>query len=585
MRTLRIGLAQINTTVGALQENKKKILDGLAQARRWGVDLVVFPEMTIPGYPSEDLLLKSSFIEANQRTLEEISPHCRGLLVVVGFAHRDHDVRNAAALIGDGQLIGICQKSYLPNYGVFDENRYFQPATEYHVFTHDDLSIGVSICEDIWSADGPVKAQALWGDAQLLVNISGSPYERGKGGERERMLATRAIDNVAIVAFCNLVGGQDEIVFDGHSLIINQEGELIARAKQFREDFLVADLDLEEVFRRRLRDPRRRKEKSRLAGDPQQHRLCRVELPRLGRVPQKSNAKRPKPVAAKIEPILEPSAEIYAALVLGTRDYVHKNHFEKVLVGISGGIDSALVACIAVDALGPESVTGLFLPSRYTSQESCEDAHQLAKNLGIPLITIAIDQLFQASLDALQPIFKNAKHGPAEENLQARLRANFWMALSNKFGWLVLTASNKSEMSVGYSTLYGDMAGGFCVLKDVYKTLVYELAQYRNAQKADIPPRVLAKAPTAELRPHQTDEADLPAPYCLLDPILKLYVEEDRSLTEIVRAGFEEAVVRQIISLVDRNEYKRRQGPVGIKITPRAFGRDRRLPITNKFCE
>jgi NAD+ synthase (glutamine-hydrolysing) len=591
MRTLRLGLAQINTTVGDLEGNQRRILKGITQAKQLGVDLVAFPEMTIPGYPPEDLLLRPSFINANLRILKDILPRCRGITAIVGFADRDNDLRNAAAVICDGRLVGVVHKTYLPNYGVFDENRYFQPSTEYKIFTHHALSIGISICEDIWSADGSVKAQALWGDAQLLINISGSPYAQGKGIERERMLATRAIDHVAVVAMCNLVGGQDELVFDGHSLIIDESGKILARAKQFEEDFLMADIDLDRVLQKRLRDPRRRKEKARLADDPQQNRIQRVELPALRNVSKKSrkkhHARASDAVTPRVEPTLGAVPEIYQALVLATRDYLCKNGFKRALVGISGGIDSALVSCIAVDALGPDNVTGIFLPSQFTSCESREDAQALAHHLGIELISIPIDDVYRESLRVLKPCFKHEKPSLAEENLQARIRANLWMALSNQFGWLVLTTGNKSELSVGYSTLYGDMAGGFCVLKDIYKTGVYPLAAYRNSIAPVIPRRVLQKAPTAELRTHQTDEADLPAPYRDLDQILEMYVEHDRSVEEMVRAGFkgQEAMVRQVVALVDKNEYKRRQAPVGPRITARAFGRDRRMPIVNHFRE
>jgi NAD+ synthase (glutamine-hydrolysing) len=583
MRTLRLGLAQINTTVGALKENRTKISEGITHAKRLGVDLLAFPEMTITGYPPEDLLLHPSFIDANLETLHKIVPLTRGISAIVGFADRDKDVHNAAAVICDGKIVALVHKSYLPNYGVFDENRYFQPASACSVFKRGDVSFGVSICEDIWSADGPVKAQALWGDAQLLINISASPYSRGKGLERERMLATRAVDNVAIVAFCNLVGGQDELVFDGHSLIIDERGEIIARAKQFEEDLLIADINFERVFQRRLRDPRRRKEKSRLKGDPQAASINTIQTPRLLSPSQRRTKSTDASIFGKLEPTLDPIAEMYQALVLGTRDYSRKNGFEKALIGLSGGVDSALVACIAVDGLGPEHVMGVFMPSRYSSDDSRGDAQELAENLGIELLTLPIDEIFATSLQVLKPCFKEERNGLVEENLQARIRALLWMALSNQFGWLVLTTGNKSELSVGYTTLYGDMAGGFCVLKDVYKTRVYELARYRNKCTKIIPPRILERAPTAELRLNQTDEADLPAPYIELDKILELYIGEDRSLDEIVRAGHAKTIVRKVLTLVDRSEYKRRQGPIGIKITSKAFGRDRRWPITNKF--
>jgi len=574
MRPVRVGLAQINTTVGDLEGNTRKILAHLQKARQLSVDLLAFPELTITGYPPEDLLLKPSFIGANLKALEQIARSTKDVTAIVGFAERNRDIYNAAAVICGGKIVGVYRKIYLPNYGVFDEHRYFQPGTEAPVFQSNGIVIGVNICEDIWYPDGPTKLQALWGDAQLIVNISASPYHLGKGKEREKMLATRAYDNAAIVAFCNLVGGQDELVFDGQSAIFDETGELIARGKAFEEDFIVADLDLERVFNCRLHGPRRRKEKFFKAGT-----VKKLTLPKLIQT-QKKPA-----LETRLPRELDRLEEIYTALVLGTRDYVRKNGFRKVLIGLSGGIDSSLVACIAVDALGKENVMGVFMPSRFSAQESRIDAEKLACNLNIKLLQIDIDDTYAGFLKMLRSVFKGTKPNIAEENLQARIRGNILMALSNKFNYLVLTTGNKSELSLGYATLYGDMAGGFAVIKDVLKTLVYELARFRNSQKDVIPQRVFERPPTAELRPDQRDEEDLPAPYKILDPILQAYVEEDRSLKEIVAMGFDEKIVRRVIGLVDKNEYKRRQAPVGIKITPRAFGKDRRLPITNRFKE
>jgi len=493
---------------------------------------------------------------------------------VVGFVDSADDIYNAAAIIYDGALAGVYHKMYLPNYGVFDENRYFQAGTDYPVFALQGTTIGVNICEDIWYPAGPGEVQALAGGAEVIVTISASPYHAGKGQSRERMLATRAADNVAMVAFCNLVGGQDELVFDGNSVIFDERGELVVRGQQFEEDLVVADLDVGSVFRQRLHDPRRRKEK--LAADV--GKVSRIALPEV-----KSCGEKP-PLPAKKMERLEPLAEIYQALVLGTRDYVRKNGFQKVVIGLSGGIDSSLTAAIAVDALGKENVVGVFMPSRYSSEESREDAGKLAENLGIRFLVIPIDATFQAYLDMLAEPFAGMEPDVTEENVQARIRGNILMALSNKFGWLVLTTGNKSEVSAGYCTLYGDMAGGFAVIKDVPKTLVYQLAGHKNgsAGREVIPRRVFEKAPTAELRPDQRDEDTL-GPYATLDPILHAYVEEDRGLDEIVALGFDEATVRRIIGMVDRNEYKRRQAPPGVKITPRAFGKDRRLPITNQY--
>lgn len=577
MRALRVGLAQINTTVGDLEGNVRKILAYITKARQLGVDILAFPELTITGYPPEDLLLKPSFIDANLKALEHIARGTKGLTAIVGFVERDHDIYNAAAVICDGKICGAYRKVYLPNYGVFDEHRYFQAGSETPVFVCGDFAIGVNICEDIWYPNGPTKPQAILGDAQLIFNISASPYHAGKGQEREKMLATRAYDNVCMIAFCNLVGGQDELVFDGQSAVFDERGELVARGRPFEEDLIVADLALEKIFNRRLHDPRRRKEKLELKFVP------KLMLSKLIHTQKK--------LALRARKIRELSSleEIYSALVLGTRDYVRKNGFKKVLVGLSGGIDSSLVACIAVDALAKENVMGVFMPSRFSAQESRIDAEKLARNLGIKLLQIDIDSTYGCFLETLKPVFaagpQPQKPGVAEENLQARIRGNILMALSNKFNYLVLTTGNKSELSLGYTTLYGDMAGGFAVLKDVPKTLVYELARFRNSLKDVIPQRIFERPPTAELRPDQRDEDDLPAPYAMLDPILQAYVEEDRSLKEIVSMGFDEKTVRRVIALVDKNEYKRRQAPVGIKITPRAFGKDRRLPITNKFRE
>ncbi len=574
MRTLRIGLAQINPTVGDLSGNVRKIMDYIGRARELGVDLVAFPELAITGYPPEDLLLKPDFIEANLDCLQQIVESTRSITAVVGFVDSADDIYNAAAIIHDGALAGVYHKMYLPNYGVFDEDRYFQAGTDYPVFVLPGTSIGINICEDIWYPAGPGEVQALAGGAEVIVSISASPYYAGKGLARERMLATRAADNVAMVAFCNLVGGQDELVFDGNSVIFDERGELVVRGKQFEEDLIVADLDVGSVFRQRLHDPRRRKEK--LAADV--GRVSRIALPEV-----ESRGEKP-PLPARRMERLDPLAEIYQALVLGTRDYVHKNGFQKVVIGLSGGIDSSLTAAIAVDALGKENVVGVFMPSRYSSEESRVDAGKLAENLGIRFLSIPIDDTFQAYLDMLSAPFAGVEPDVTEENVQARIRGNILMALSNKFGWLVLTTGNKSEVSVGYCTLYGDMAGGFAVVKDVPKALVYQLAGHVNgsAGREVIPRRVFEKAPTAELRPDQRDEDTL-GPYATLDPILHAYVEEDRGLDEIVALGFDEATVRRVIGMVDRNEYKRRQAPPGVKITPRAFGKDRRLPITNQY--
>ncbi len=575
MRTLRIGLCQINTTVGDIEGNTKKILDYIARGKRMGVDLLAFPEMAVTGYPPEDLLLMPKFIEANIRAIKRIARATTSITALVGFVDKKEDIYNAAALLHNGKLVDSYCKRYLPNYGVFDEDRYFHVGTENFIFTLHSIPIGPSICEDLWYPGDPIRSQTLFGGAELIVNISSSPYHAGKSAFREKMISTRASDNVAIVAYCNLVGGQDELVFDGGSLIFDQKGELIARGKQFEEDLVLADLDMEAVFRMRLHDPRIRRE--RLAEE--EKGLKKIELPS----PNLSFRKKP-PIPKRETKPLDPLGEIYSALVLATGDYIRKNGFKKVLVGLSGGIDSALTATIAVDALGRNGVVGVAMPSQYSSRESLEDAKLLAKNLGIQFLTFPITDIFQSYLKTLSPSFKGLKPDVTEENIQARIRGNILMALSNKFGWLVLTTGNKSEMSVGYCTLYGDMAGGYAVLKDVPKTLVYELAKHKNQKegKSIIPKNVFTKAPSAELRPNQKDEDSLP-PYPILDPILKAYVEEDKDLEEIVKMGFDEAMVKEVIQMVDRNEYKRRQSPPGVKITHRALGKDRRLPVTNKY--
>jgi NAD+ synthase (glutamine-hydrolysing) len=575
MRTLRIGLCQINTTVGDIEGNTKKILDYIAKGKKMGADLLAFPEMAVTGYPPEDLLLMPKFIEANLKAVKRIAKATSSITAIVGFVSKDGDIFNSAGLFHNGKIIDAYSKIYLPNYGVFDEDRYFQAGKENFIFTLKSTPIGLSICEDLWYPGDPIRTQALYGGAELIVNISSSPYHTGKSTFREKMITTRASDNLAIVAYCNLVGGQDELVFDGGSMIFDQNGDLIVRGKQFEEDLILADLDMEAVFRMRLHDPRIRRE--RLANEEKS--LRKIELP------DHSPPVKKRPLIPKREDKpLDRLAEIYSALVLGTRDYVRKNGFQRVLIGLSGGIDSALTAAIAVDALGKKEVVGVAMPSQYSSRESLEDAKLLAKNLGIRFLTIPITEVFQAYLKTLSPPFKGLKPDVTEENVQARIRGNILMALSNKFGWLVLTTGNKSEMSVGYCTLYGDMAGGYAVLKDVPKILVYELTKFRNKKEGKhlIPKRVFDKPPSAELRPNQKDEDSLP-PYPVLDPILQAYVEEDKGLEEIAKMGFKENMIKEVIRMVDRNEYKRRQSPPGVKITHRALGKDRRLPVTNKY--
>ncbi|MEJ5308324.1 MAG: NAD+ synthase [Anaerolineae bacterium] len=574
MTRWRIAMAQINTLVGDLEGNARKIETGIQRARELGADLVLFPELSVTGYPPEDLLLKPAFLEANLAIVARLARATQGITAIVGFADMDDDVYNAAAILHDGAWIHTYRKHYLPNYAVFDEDRYFRRGETIPIYRRDKIAFGVSICEDIWYPAGPPEIQALQGGARLLVNISASPYHAGKAAMREQMLVTRATDNAAVVAFCNLVGGQDELVFDGGSVIIDERGQVIARGAQFAEDFIVADVDLGAVFRRRLHDPRRRKAAAAPLTDISLAAIAQDRLP----------PNRPTLTPHIVEP-QPPLAEIYQALVLGTRDYVRKNGFEKVVIGLSGGIDSSLVACIAADALGPENVVGVAMPSRYTSDMSNTDAALLAKNLGIGFMTIPIERVFQAYLDVLAEPFTGTPPNVAEENVQARIRGNYLMALSNKFGWLVLTTGNKSEMSAGYATLYGDMAGGFAVIKDVLKTLVYDLSHWRNTQGDTpvIPERCITRPPSAELRPDQKDTDSLP-PYDVLDAILKAYVEEDQA-PEDIAASYDPALVQRVTRMVDRNEYKRRQAPPGVRITTRAFGKDRRLPITQRFTK
>jgi len=563
MPALRIALAQINPTVGDFGANRSKILNFLERAQALGAEVISFGELALCGYPPEDLLLKPQFLQANRKALEEIIPATSGITAVVGFAEEDAGkIYNSAAIIHNGELADIYRKMILPNYGVFDEQRYFQPGSNPFIFDLDGLIFGVSICRDIWEKAGPTKVQAECG-AGLIINLSASPYHKGKGRERQAMLAGRARENKVFIAYTNIVGGQDELVFDGGSLILAPGGEVLCRGKQFAEDLTYADLEIAEISQAKPRP-----------------KVKKVTLS-----PYTRSKKKP-PLDRKEPEILQDEAEIYAALVLGTRDYVRKNGFEKVVIGLSGGIDSSLSACVARDALGPENVTAVMMPSRYSSQESIEGAREVAKNLGLKLMNIPIEEPFKAYTETLADTFKDQEEDVTEENLQARIRGNILMALSNKFGWLVLTTGNKSEVSVGYCTLYGDTAGGFALLKDVPKTFVYKLAEYKNRTSPQelIPQRIISRQPTAELRPGQKDSDALPE-YSVLDAILEAYVEQDQSLEEIVGQGHDEEIVRKVIQMVDKNEYKRRQGPPGIRITPRAFGRDRRMPITNRFGE
>jgi NAD+ synthase (glutamine-hydrolysing) len=569
---LRIALAQINVTVGDVEGNTRKIRDYLKRARESGAQLTVFPELAVNGYPPEDLLLKTHFLAAGRRALDEIARDVKDTVALVGFAEHAEDVYNSLAVLADGELKGVYRKMYLPNYGVFDEHRYFQVGEVPALVRVNGATIGLTVCEDIWEPGPPASDEALAG-AQVIVNVSASPYHVNKGAERERMLVQRARDSLAYVVFCNLVGGQDELVFDGYSLVVDQDGELVARGEQFSEELIVCDIDPSTAQRVRLRDTRHRPASK--SSRPHPVLIDELEVPVRHRATEVGGP-RAKPMS--------PDEEVYTALTVGLRDYVEKNGFERVLIGLSGGIDSALTTCIAVDALGSERVACAVMPSPHSSPETQRDARLIAKNLGIECFELPLEEAMSAYDRTLEEAFAGTEDGLAEENIQARIRGNLLMALSNKFGWLVLTTGNKSEVSVGYATLYGDMAGGFSVLKDVPKSWVYRLARFRNSRSGEppIPASVLERAPSAELRPDQRDEDSLP-PYDVLDPILEAYVEEDQGREQLIRRGFPEKVVDEVITLVDRAEYKRRQAPPGIKISPKAFGRDRRLPITNRF--
>ncbi|MEJ7845634.1 MAG: NAD+ synthase [Acidimicrobiales bacterium] len=582
MRRIRVGLCQLNTVVGDLAGNVARILAAYDEAATAGCDVAVFPELAITGYPPEDLLLKPGFIAAGRDALDAVAGRTGRCAAVVGFVDADRDLRNAAAVCAGGAVVGTYHKRLLPNYAVFDEQRYFAPGTQpYTLFRIAGVTVGVSICEDMWSPSGPLAEQAA-GGAELLVNLNASPYHRGRRAERERMLATRAEDATCTLVYVNQVGGQDELLFDGASVVFDADGEVVTRLAQFAEAVGVVDLDVRPVFRTRLLDPRGR------ATAPA---LPVVEVTAAPAVVPGAGAGDDTPVVtpAPRRPVevtpLQPVREVYEALVIGTRDYVHKNGFTDVVIGLSGGVDSSLVAAVAVDALGAEHVHGVSMPSRYSSDGSRTDAERMALVLGIDYRTIAIEAAHAAFLELLEPSYSGREPGLAEENLQPRIRGTLLMALSNKFpGWLVLTTGNKSELAVGYSTLYGDTAGGFAVIKDVPKLLVYELCRDRNARAGGelIPEAVLTKPPSAELRPDQRDDDSLP-PYEVLDPLLEAYVEHDLTRAELVAAGFPPDLVARITRLVDVAEYKRRQNPPGPRISLKAFGKDRRMPITNHF--
>jgi NAD+ synthase (glutamine-hydrolysing) len=565
---VRVGLCQLNPMVGDLDGNVERIIGALDDAERSGCDLAVFPELAITGYPPEDLLLKPGFVRDNLEALEKVAARTSRCAAVVGFVDAGRDLFNAAAVCAGGSVIGRYHKRLLPNYAVFDEQRYFASGTEpLSLFLIGGARVGVSICEDAWSPTGPIADQAA-GGAELVCNLNASPYFAGRGAERERMLATRAEDASCALVYVNQVGGQDELVFDGGSMVFDADGDLVARIGQFTEAVVAVDVDVRPVFRKRLLDPR-----------------GRDTAPALPVVEVSSEPAADGPrIAPHREQPLERVHEVYEALVLGTRDYVRKNRFQDVVIGLSGGIDSSLVTAIAVDALGPEHVHGVSMPSCFSSEHSKTDASALAENLGVDYRVIPIEPAHGAFLDMLAPSFAGREPELTEENIQSRIRGVTLMALSNKLGWMVLTTGNKSEMAVGYSTLYGDTAGGFAVIKDVPKTLVYELCRLVNerAGRPVIPDSVLTKPPSAELRPDQRDDQSLP-PYEVLDPVLQAYVEDDYTAAELLEAGFDPAVVQRVVRLVDLAEYKRRQTPPGVRVTPKAFGKDRRVPITNGY--
>lgn len=556
---MKVALAQLNLPVGDIEGNTDRIIDSIERATGAGAQVLALPELAITGYPPEDLILKRSFVSANQEAVAKIAARTNEMVVVVGFVEPDAVGKvhyNSAAICQNGDVIAVYRKQLLPNYGVFDEDRYFEPGSDHHLLATQHGVIGVCICEDAWSPSGPLISQGDAG-AQLVVNINASPFHKGKLYERERMLGERARHASTAIAYVNMVGGQDELVFDGASMVLDAQGEIVARLPQFEEAFEVVDVPL-----------------------GKEGTTTSTSVTRHDVVLRDGTGEHPPVLVAPYEG----PAEVYQALVLALRDYVRKNGFSKVVLGLSGGIDSALTATIAADALGPDNVLGVMMPSSFSSGHSVSDSEELAANIGIQTVTIPIARAYDVYLEMLADVYGEVEMGVAEENLQARIRGNLIMAISNRYGHLVVATGNKSEMAVGYATLYGDMAGGFALLKDVFKTEVYELARYRNEKAVAIPPNIISKAPSAELRHDQTDQDSLP-PYDVLDGILDLYVEEDAGRQEIEARGYAAATIDKVLKLVDRAEYKRRQSAPGPKVSTKNFGRDRRLPITNRWRE
>lgn len=574
MRRVRLTLAQLDPTLGDFEGNVLKVKQAIDHAESMKSDLLLLPELFITGYPPEDLIFRLSFLEANRRALDEVARYTekKKVICIVGFIDFDEDVYNAAAVIHDGKIRGIYRKIFLPNYSVFDEKRYFHPGQKLMILKLGSIKVGLTVCEDIWSPAEPLATLVSGNGVQLILNISASPYCIEKAKLREKYVSAKAYEHHVAIAYCNMVGGQDELVFDGASFVCDANGELLARAKLFEEDLLTVDVDLDENLRVNLIDPRRR--------------YMRVENYPAEVIEFEEPTVKKEQLESTISQLYEREQEIFTALVTGLRDYVKKNGFKKAVLGLSGGMDSSLVAVIAVEALGAENVKGVLMPSIYTSRESVEDASQLASNLGIETFTLPINEVFREYLQTLKPVFSDKPADTTEENIQARIRGNYLMALSNKFGWLVLTTGNKSEIATGYCTLYGDTAGGFAVIKDVYKTDVYKIARWYNQSKGSqiIPERVFIKLPTAELKPGQFDQEKLP-PYEILDGILRLYVEEGLDAKEIVERGYDSKTVLNVLQMINMSEYKRKQAPIGIKVSKRAFGKDWRMPLTNKFKE